>query len=95
MMLPFGVLLPLLRPHIDTVRGVAGRAALTSLGIEVTQLLSGWLLNNRHSVDVNDVLANTCGAVLGLLCLRLVLRGRRPRASRNPSGRAGSQAPVG
>jgi len=74
MMVPFGVLLPLLRPHVRTVRAVAGRAALTSLAIEVTQLLSGWLLDNRHSVDINDVLANTIGAVLGLLCLRLAHR---------------------
>jgi len=73
MMLPFGVLLPMLLPRVDTVRKVAVRSALVSLTIETTQLLSGLLINSRHSVDVNDLLANTIGAVLGFVCLRFAL----------------------
>ena len=81
MFLPLGVLLPLLRPGLDAVRRLAGVAATASLTIEVIQFVLGITLGSRRTVDVNDLIANTAGAVLGLLILRLAVPSRRHRAA--------------
>ncbi|GAA1312409.1 VanZ family protein [Saccharothrix xinjiangensis] len=70
MLVPFGVLLPLV-----TSRAVsAGRAAVVSLAfsgaIEVVQLLIYVVAGSGRSVDVNDLVANTLGGVLGYLLVR-------------------------
>ena len=71
--IPLGFLLPLLG-RVSTL-GQAARAGLVlSLAIEGTQLLLRALVNNGRSVDVNDLLANTAGSVLGLLLLRALRR---------------------
>jgi glycopeptide antibiotics resistance protein len=80
MFLPLGVLLPLLRPAWDDLRRLAGAAAAASLTIEVTQLVLGVSLGSRRAVDVNDLIANTGGAVLGLLILWLAVPSRQHRA---------------
>jgi glycopeptide antibiotics resistance protein len=80
MFVPLGVLVPLLRPSLDAVRRLAGLAAAASLGIEVTQFLLGVTLGSRRTVDVNDLIANTAGALLGLLILRLAVPSRQHRA---------------
>jgi glycopeptide antibiotics resistance protein len=71
MFVPFGVLVPWLWPGTNTVRRVAGLALRSSAAIELTQLVLGLTLQNRRTVDVNDLMANTAGALLGLLVLRL------------------------
>ncbi len=80
MFLPLGVLLPLLRPALDAARRLAGHAATASLAIELTQFVLGMTLGSRRAVDVNDVIANTGGALLGLLILRLAVPSRQHRA---------------
>ncbi len=92
MFLPLGVLLPLLRPALDDLRRLALVAAAASLAIEVTQFLLGIAVGSRRTVDVNDLIANTAGAVLGLLILWLAVPFRQHRArcaGTTPSGRAG------
>jgi glycopeptide antibiotics resistance protein len=79
MFIPFGVLLPLLWPRTGTMRGVALPALCTSTTIELTQLVIGLTLYSRRTVDVNDLIANTAGAVLGLVMLRLAETARAPR----------------
>lgn len=71
MFIPFGVLVPLLWPYTGTVRGVALPALGVSSAIELTQLVVGVTLYSRRTVDINDLIANTAGAVLGLVVLRL------------------------
>jgi glycopeptide antibiotics resistance protein len=85
MFVPYGVLVPLLWRSADAARRLALAGAATSLGIELTQLVLGLTLGSRRTVDVNDLIANTAGALLGLLILRLAL----PR----PAHRAGVAAP--
>jgi glycopeptide antibiotics resistance protein len=73
---PFGVYLGLLgarAPWWRTWTRAVGLAALTSVGLEVAQYVLA-----VGSSDVSDVLANTAGALAGLVLLavvRLVLRG--------------------
>ena len=71
MLIPYGVLLPLLWPGTGTVRRIALLAFGTSATIELIQLILGLTLYSRRTVDVNDLIANTAGALLGLVMLRL------------------------
>src|SRR5690349_2838284 len=73
MFVPFGLLVPLLWPRAGSIGRVAGLSLAASMVIELTQL-SLWLtLGNHRTVDVNDLIANTVGGVLGLIALRLTL----------------------
>jgi glycopeptide antibiotics resistance protein len=81
MFVPLGVLAPLLWPRLDTVRRIAGHAVAASLAIETVQLVLGLTLGSRRTVDVNDLIANTGGALLGLLILRLALPSAAHRAT--------------
>ncbi|MCE7082405.1 VanZ family protein [Streptomyces sp. ST2-7A] len=74
MFLPLGVLLPLLSRRARSVGRATLLCALTSLTIETAQCLSYIMFNNGRSVDVNDLLANTLGGLLGHLTLRGALR---------------------
>jgi glycopeptide antibiotics resistance protein len=71
MTIPIGILLPLLWPRTGTIRGVAVPAFCVSASIELIQLIIGLTVYSRRTVDINDLIANTAGAVLGLLMLRL------------------------
>jgi glycopeptide antibiotics resistance protein len=73
MFVPLGALAPVLWPVADSMRRVAVRAVCASAGIELTQFLIGVTVGSRRTVDVNDLIANTAGALLGLLVLRLAL----------------------
>jgi glycopeptide antibiotics resistance protein len=80
MFVPFGVLVPLLWPRADAVGRLAGWAAGTSLGIELTQFVLWVTLGSHRMVDVNDLIANTAGALLGLLLLRTAIPLAKDRA---------------
>jgi len=71
MFVPLGVLVPLLWPRFDAVGRLAVLAAGASATIELTQFVLWVSLGSRRTVDVNDLIANTAGALLGLLALRL------------------------
>jgi glycopeptide antibiotics resistance protein len=70
MFVPFGVLVPLLWPRADSVGRLAGSAVCASAGIELTQFVLWVTLGSHRMVDVNDLIANTAGALVGLLILR-------------------------
>jgi glycopeptide antibiotics resistance protein len=76
MTVPLGVLLPLLLPRLGTLRRIAACGLGVSAGIEAAQLLLNLLLGSRRTIDVNDLIANTAGAVIGWWLLR---RGRAVR----------------
>lgn len=77
LLMPFGFLLPLVRP---TVRGwwpVIWRGLACSFAIELVQFLTG-----TRIADVDDLILNVLGTAVGYALLRLVQhwlgRGRRP-----------------
>ena len=70
---PLGVLLPLLG-RIRDVRQLAVRALCFSAAIESVQLLTNLVVSSGRTADVNDLLANTLGAVLGYLAWRRLTR---------------------
>lgn len=61
---PVGVLVPLLAPRASWRRAVAA-AAVLSLTIEVTQLVTAHLLGGGHIADVNDLIFNITGGAVG------------------------------
>ncbi|MEU2717390.1 VanZ family protein [Streptomyces sp. NPDC007205] len=62
---PFGVLVPVLAPR---ARGVLRVLALTALVMLMVELAQGALVTGR-AFDIDDVLLNTTGALLGWLLL--------------------------
>ena len=76
MFVPFGQLLPALWPRTGSVARIFWWGLAASAAIESTQLLLWLTLGSFRMVDVNDLIANTGGAVLGLLVLRLPQRER-------------------
>lgn len=81
MFVPFGVLVPLLWRRADAVKPLLWYAAATSSGIELTQLVMDLTHAGRRTVDVNDVIANVAGALLGLWLLRRKVRDPARRAA--------------
>ena len=71
MTVPLGLLLPLL-VRVRSVAGAALVGLLVSLGIEGMQGVGDLLLDLGRTVDVNDLIANALGTVVGLLLLRTV-----------------------
>lgn len=66
--MPFGLLLPVLVPR---ARGLLRVAAVTALVMTLVELVQGALITGR-AFDIDDVILNTTGALLGYL-----LAGRR------------------
>lgn len=64
MFVPLGLLLPLLLP-IRSWGGALRWAALLSLSIESSQFVTDLLLGANRTADVNDVLANSMGGLVG------------------------------
>ena len=65
---PFGFLMPLIWPQWNRFRYAAGFGALFSVLIEASQLL------NIRATDVDDMILNTAGAVVGMMMFRLFSR---------------------
>jgi glycopeptide antibiotics resistance protein len=92
MFVPFGLLLPALWPRLDSVRRLAAYAAAASSTIELTQLILGLTVGSRRTVDINDLIANTAGALAGLLVLRVAIPDPRHRALIASHGAGGASA---
>lgn len=70
MTIPLGMLLPLLSGRVTSWRRAAVAGAVFSFTIEVSQVLGCVVFNNYRGADVNDVLVNTLGCVLGYAIVR-------------------------
>ncbi len=67
MFVPLGILLPLLFVRLRSAWPLVWRAAAVSIAIELTQVIT-----RARAVDIDDVLLNTSGAVVGWLVFRVV-----------------------
>ncbi|MEU6657431.1 VanZ family protein [Streptomyces sp. NPDC046821] len=74
MTIPLGMLLPLVSGKITSAWRALAFGAVFSLTIEVSQVLGCVLFNNYRGADVNDVLVNALGCVLGYGIVRLAVR---------------------
>lgn len=80
---PFGVMLPLITARFRTLKSIFVAGLLLSVSIEVVQL--GLLLSRlmNRAADIDDVIFNTMGAVLGYAIWALLFRGAS-RQAENP-----------
>lgn len=74
LMVPLGVFLPLLLPTSSSVKTIARQTFKLSLAIELTQFFTNVILGSARLPDVNDVIANTLGGVLGYLLFKQMSR---------------------
>lgn len=74
MFMPLGFLLPLLKPSVDSIPKAAAVGLMLSFTIEILQLVIRITLGNGRSTDINDLIANTAGSVLGFVILGLLIR---------------------
>ncbi|MDW8806452.1 VanZ family protein [Streptomyces scabiei] len=82
---PFGFLLPVLAPG---ARGLLRVPALTAVVMLLVELVQGALVTGR-AFDIDDVILNTTGALLGYLLLgRRLGRAVHARAPREPKAAA-------
>ena len=82
---PMGLLLPLLLRSPSAAR-VVGTGFLVSLVIELTQLLADVTVSVGRVADIDDLMANTAGVVIGYALFRVVTwpAARRTDARREP-----------
>lgn len=69
MMVPFGILLPLVKKNKVNVFLLAAYTFLFSLSIETLQLL-----DPSRSSDVTDLITNTVGGILGYIILKSIFK---------------------
>ena len=79
LLLPLGLLGPIALPALDRWWRVALLALLVSSAIELTQLLVP-----DRSADIDDVIVNVAGAMVGYLVFRLVQFARRGNPEPSP-----------
>lgn len=84
---PFGVLLPMLAPG---TRGILRVPLLTALVMLLVELVQGAVITGR-AFDIDDVILNTAGALLGYVLLgRRLGRAVHPPEQRKPASGRGS-----
>jgi glycopeptide antibiotics resistance protein len=76
LLLPVGLLGPIALPSLDRWWRIAILALLVSAAIELTQLLVP-----DRSADIDDVIVNVAGALLGYLAFVIVRAALTPRAA--------------
>lgn len=76
--LPIGIFLVLFLTRKITWRKVLLTGFLVGIGIELIQFGLDWVLPLKRWVDINDVLMNTLGVIIGWFLIRLVQK-RWPR----------------
>lgn len=74
MLVPFGMYLPLINSRFDSIKKTAKLGFLLSLSIEIVQIIIRITLGSARSADINDIIANTLGAVLGYLVIKKMLK---------------------
>lgn len=67
MLIPLGMYIPFLNQIEPSVKKIAKIGFSLSLSFELVQLLFRMVLGSGRSTDINDLLANTAGAVIGFL----------------------------
>lgn len=75
MLVPYGVYQWLLVKE-DKIcwEHVATKSFIFSLGIELSQLLLYIIFNSGRSVDINDIIANTLGGIIGYYIIKYVAK---------------------
>ncbi|MDH6651096.1 VanZ family protein [Priestia megaterium] len=74
MLIPFGMYVPFLNQTTTSFKRIAKLGFMLSLSFELLQLLIRVSLGSGRSSDINDLLANTAGAIIGFLIVKTVCK---------------------
>lgn len=74
MLIPFGMYIPFISKNEVSIKKIARIGFSLSLSFELVQLLIRVTLGSGRSTDINDLLANTAGAVIGSLIVINLLK---------------------
>lgn len=73
--LPMGFVLPMIFTNLQTIRKVILIGLLVSLSIELLQALAGlWIGYNYRAADIDDLIFNVLGTVIGFLIWKLLYK---------------------
>ena len=73
LLLPFGLLLPMLWEKFENIRNTLFISFIFSFSIEILQLLSYYIGNIGRSFDIDDIILNTFGAWLGYIFYKRIV----------------------
>ncbi|MBG9586330.1 VanZ family protein [Cytobacillus firmus] len=74
MLIPFGMYLPFIMKSKGSTKKAAKLGFLLSASFELLQLIIRVTLGSGRSTDINDLLANTLGAVIGYLIVKRMFK---------------------
>ncbi|WP_440115439.1 VanZ family protein [Paenibacillus sp. QZ-Y1] len=72
--MPLGFMLPLVRSSADSVREAVRIGLILSFSIEMLQLIIRVTLGNGRTTDINDLIANTVGSIMGYLIFHRITK---------------------
>jgi glycopeptide antibiotics resistance protein len=73
MMIPLGFYLPLIKPKLNSFRNILIVGVLAATSIEITQKVISLAIGASYrSFDVDDIILNTIGVLLGSIALRFI-----------------------
>jgi glycopeptide antibiotics resistance protein len=73
MFVPFGLMAPFIAPRLSSAKTIFVAAVATSAGIETLQAI-GQLIGSARWADIDDVIFNVAGAMIGYLFLSTATR---------------------
>lgn len=86
--IPLGFLCPLISQSFNKMKNVVALGFGLSLAIELSQLFTLY-----RATDINDIIANTFGALLGFLCYQIILK-LRVKETPSSSNKVSQRLPI-
>jgi glycopeptide antibiotics resistance protein len=77
LLLPIGVMMPILWSKFNSLFKTTFFAFFLSLSIEILQLLSSYIGNVGRAFDIDDILLNSVGAIIGFIFYKIILKNKR------------------
>lgn len=77
LLLPLGMIMPMLWSKFMSVSKITFFAFSVSLSIEILQVLSAYIGNMGRAFDIDDILFNTIGAFVGYIIYKKVIKNEK------------------
>ena len=72
--MPIGILLPLLNDKFQNMKKIGLLSFAFSLTIEILQLLEMYFGMGLRMTDIDDLILNCCGGVIGFICYKVYIK---------------------
>lgn len=74
---PLGLLVPILDRRFRSMKTVLGLSFVCSLSIELMQWIESYFSMAFRMTDIDDVILNCCGGIIGYVCYLKIIKKRR------------------